>query len=176
MITLSSALASWSRALAAVLWLVAAYPVAAHDSQDEAAMAACRALVLDYAYYRDRYDANGYAGLFAKDAVLSILGVDYAGRAAIKARLLENRDRPVIRHHMSTIKIFAVDGTAARGVSYVTVYVEPATGQLPVTSADYTTIGEYHDTFKRTDAGWKIARREFKQTFVPPQNATTPAR
>jgi hypothetical protein len=159
-----------------MLCLLAAHPAAAHASADQTAMAACRALVLDYAYYRDRYDANGYANLFAEHAVLSILGVDYEGRAAIKARLLENRDRPVIRHHMSTIKIFAVDAATARGVSYVTVYMEPATGELPVTSAGFTTIGEYHDTFERTDTGWKIARRDFKQTFVPPLNAITPDR
>ena len=35
---------------------------------------ACTDLILDYAYYRDRPDADAFADLFAEDAELRVLG------------------------------------------------------------------------------------------------------
>ena len=140
---------------------------AGHETPAQSMEAACRSLVLDYAYYRDRYDAEGYANLFAEDATLSVLGVDYVGRAAIKERMLNDAAKPVSHHHMSTIKIIPVDATTATGVSYVTVYVEPASDRLPVTTRGFTALGEYHDRFVKTADGWKIARREFKPALIP---------
>ena len=139
-------------------------PAFAHESE---AVTACTALVMDYAYYRDRYDAAPYADLFAEDAVLTVLGVDYEGRAAIKARMLDASDKPPSRHHMTTIKITPVDDSTATGVSYVTVYSAPASAERPAAVNAFTTMGEYHDTFTRTDDGWKILRREYKPAFVP---------
>lgn len=122
---------------------------------------ACTELVLDYALYRDRFDADPYANIFAEDAVLTVLGQVYTGRAAIRQRLLDGRDGQITRHMMSTIRIFVQDDQTASGVSYVTVYgANP--GEFPLDAA-VTAVGEYHDKFVRTAQGWKIARR----TFVP---------
>lgn len=108
-------------------------------SADQAAIkAACTDLVLDYAYYRDRPDAAGFANVFTKDGELRVMGQAFIGRKAT-------------------------------GVSYVTVYSAPA-GTVPAKVSDFAAVGEYHDELVLTEAGWKIARREFVPVFLPPDS------
>ena len=127
----------------------------------------CEAVVLDYAYYRDRPDADAVAGLFAEDAVLQVLGSEYTGREQIRGRILAGVGGPIFRHMMSTIRIFAIDDDHATGVSYVTVYSAPP-GEGPVPVDTFAAVGEYHDQFVRTETGCKIKRRDFVPVFVPP--------
>ena len=141
----------------------AAMPVMAGEVED-----ACTDLVLDYAYYRDRPDAQAFADLFARDGELEVLGDRFVGRDAIRARLANASDGPVFRHMMSTIRIFPVDDEHATGVSYVTVYAA-AGSQLPLALGEPAAVGEYHDEFVRTEGGWKIARRVFVPVLVPGQ-------
>lgn len=146
--------------LTAVLMLCVVGPLHAGEVED-----ACTDLVLDYAYYRDRLDAEAFADIFAEDAVLSVLGQDFVGRDAIGARLRNADAGDILRHLMSTIRIFPVNEQQARGVSYVTVYSGSA-GDLPRPLAQPLAIGEYHDQFTRTSSGWKIQRREFVPVFM----------
>lgn len=117
---------------------------------------ACRNLIMDYAWYRDHPDANAYAALFTQDAELSILGETFKGRDAIRQRLTASSGSTV--HLMSTIRINVVDDANATGLSYVTVYTAPV-GAGPHTVSGYAAIGEYHDDFRKTQAGWQIAKR-----------------
>lgn len=48
---------------------------------------ACRQTVLDYAYYRDRPDADGVAALFTDDATFTLGADKFVGREAIRARI-----------------------------------------------------------------------------------------
>ena len=152
------------------LWLTSHAQAA--DPEDEI-RTACTDLVLDYAYYRDRYDADAVADLFTQDAVLEVFADTFVGRAAIHERLAAVKNPPTIRHLMSTIRIFLLTPQnpselveRARGVSYVTVYSAPP-GDLPANTAQFLGMGEYHDEFVRTKAGWKIARRTFVPVFSP---------
>ena len=129
---------------------------------------ACTDLVLDYAYYRDRPDAQRVADLFAEEAILTVLGQQFKGRDAIRARLQGAAQGPVFRHLMSTIRIFVESDRRATGVSYVTVYSAPS-GDLPAPLSVPLGVGEYHDVFVSTDAGWKIERRSFVPVFMPEQ-------
>ena len=146
------------------LWLalVSVAALAGGNPAQGSVRQACEDLVLDYAYYRDRRDAEPYAAIFAEDAVLSVLGVDYVGRDAIYRRLVEEKDPLTTRHMMSTIRIFDEGEGRATGVSYVTVWAAPA-GEAPLLADKYLGLGEYHDEFRLTEAGWKISKR----TFVP---------
>ncbi|MEM7077023.1 MAG: nuclear transport factor 2 family protein [Pseudomonadota bacterium] len=139
--------------------LMTAGNVHAHDDVRKA----CTDLVLDYAYYRDRPDADALAALFAEDAELSVLGQTYVGREAITARLRGAENGPSFRHLMSTIRIFPVDATFARGVSYVTVYSAPH-GASEVEG--FLGMGEYHDEFVLTEQGWRIAAREYVPVYT----------
>lgn len=152
---------------AIALWLYAGCALADAHAFDAAAIkTACEDLVLDYAYYRDRPDAQGVAAVFAEDARLEVLGQTFVGRDKIKARIEAGIGGPVFRHMMSTIRIFPVDQDHATGVSYVTVYsAPPGDGPLPV--GNVAGVGEYHDRFVRTADGWKIAERKFVMVFAP---------
>ena len=141
---------------------------AAHADGHRAIQQACTDLVLDYAYYRDRMDADPFAELFTEDAQLSVLGRDFVGREAIRERLVEGRGGPLFRHMMSTIRIFVESEARATGVSYITVYSSPP-GDLPRPLGPPLGVGEYHDEFVRTASGWKIKRREFVPVFMPEQ-------
>ena len=126
-------------------------PVWADATDDD-----CRQLIMDYAWYRDHPDADAYAALFTEDAELSILGETFKGRDAIAQRLTAASGSTV--HLMSTVRITKVDDDSATGVSYVTVYTAPP-GPGPHTVSGYAAIGEYHDDFQKTDAGWQIKKR-----------------
>lgn len=148
--------------------MLALLPIAAVGDIRLGIERACTDLVLDYAYFRDRQDADAVAELFTADAVLQVLGQDYVGKEAIRARIAQGQGGPVFRHMMSTIRIFIDDDGHARGVSYVTVY-SAAAGELPRPLGAPLGVGEYHDRFVYTDAGWKIQHREFVPVFMPEQ-------
>ena len=95
-----------------------------------------------------------------------MLGQDFVGREAIRARLQGAEQGPVFRHMMSTIRIFVESDARATGVSYVTVYSAPP-GALPRPLDNPLGVGEYHDTFVLTPQGWKIQRRDFVPVFMP---------
>lgn len=149
------------------LSLVMAITLAACAPQDKSIEAACTELVLDYAYHRDRLDAEQIGELFTEDATMSLLGDVFDGRTAIMQRTLDGKSGPVTRHLMSTIRIFPESADSATGVSYVTIYLAPRRGSTnPLAVEGFAGIGEYHDEFARTPSGWKIASREFRPTFV----------
>ena len=130
---------------------------------------ACRDLVLDYAFYRDRPDADAVADLFTHDAEFVIQGQTFRGREEIRTRIVRGQGGPVFRHLMSTIRIFPENAQHARGVSYATVYSAPP-GTQPLSLQSPAAVGEYHDEFELTQDGWKIRRREFFAVFVPDAN------
>ena len=126
---------------------------------------ACTELVLDYAFYRDRLDANAVGELFTEDAVMTVLGQVLTSRKAIQARI-ETGAGSATRHLMSTIRIFQQSADRASGVSYVMVVGAPP-GDLPMKADGFLAVGEYHDQFVRTEAGWKISQRTFVPVFEP---------
>lgn len=138
--------------LALLLFVTTFVPLTWADETIEA----CRQLVMDYAWYRDHPDVDAYAALFTEDAELSILGETFKGREAIARRLTTASGSTV--HLMSTVRITAVNDDTATGVSYVTIYTAPP-GPGPHTVSGYAAIGEYHDDFRKTDAGWQIKKR-----------------
>lgn len=131
----------------------------------EAIEAACESLVLDYAYYRDREDlqlaAQGVAAVFTEDATLTVSGQSFTGRQAIHDRIADQTDPPLFAHLMSTIRIFPQSATKATGVSYATVYVAPRPAQGSALAEGFAAVGEYHDEFRLTEQGWRIAKRTF---------------
>ena len=126
----------------------------------------CRQVVLDYAYYRDRPDADGVANLFTKDGTFTIGPDTFSSREAIRNRITAAADGPIFRHMMSTIHIEPLSPDSATGISYASVYIAPP-GDLPRQVSAYAAIGEYHDTFVREGETCKIKAREFVRVLVP---------
>ena len=138
----------------------AVHHAATADLPVAAIEAACTDLVLDYAWFRDEHDVEGYVALFTSDAELTLQGQTYRGHSAIRERMQAAAAGPATRHLMSTIRIRPDGPDRATGVSYVTVYAS----DTPVVEG-FAVIGNYIDEFVRTPQGWRIARRSLKEAF-----------
>jgi len=153
--------------LTILLTLVGCQQPASLETTDQA----CRDLVLDYAYYRDRTDlamaAQGVAELFTDNATLTIRDNTFTGKQAIHDRIANQQQAPLTQHLMSTIRIVEQSATSATGVSYATVYIAPRTADgSPSRVKGFAGIGEYHDRFVRTPKGWRIAERKLVMRMV----------
>lgn len=127
----------------------------------------CTELVHEYAYLRDRLDGQGVSELFTEEGEFSIFGETFAGRQLIQERVSGARSGPVTRHLVSTVDVQSDGGSAARGVSYVTIYIGPKSeSDNPIEVEGFAGIGEYHDHFALTDSGCKIQSREFIPVFT----------
>ncbi len=72
------------------------------------------------------------------------------------------------RHFTSNIRIVAADADNADGVTYfMAVNHDAGTDdpELPLPVNLPFSIGEYHDTFVRTSASWRISHRMIKRVF-----------
>ncbi len=163
----------------AALSLIACSPANSRDELDSAIeraiVAACESLVTDYAIFRDQKDADAYAAVFTEDGELVLPTATYRGRDTLRERVIDSRGKRVSKHLMSTTKITVVDAENATGISYATIYIEPARNKDggPERTKGFAAVGEYHDTFRLTDRGWKFARREFVASFVRDQESST---
>lgn len=135
------------------------------SARDAATVRACERLIADYAYFRDREEAEPYAAVFAPNGVFEFRGTRFEGRHAIAARLTDGAGKVITRHVMSNVRIEPVSAAEAIGTSLVTLY-QADLGDLPRTVDGFLGIGEYHDRFVLTDDGWRIAHRKFVDVFV----------
>ena len=44
--------------------------------------------------------------------------------------------------------------------------IDPLNPSAPIVVSNFLAMGEYHDTFELTDAGWRIASRRFVPVFL----------
>jgi ketosteroid isomerase-like protein len=127
-----------------------------------AAERACERLVNLYANRIDAYDYDGFASLFAEDAVLDMLGTEHRGLEGIR-RFLEGRDRTMIcRHLVTNVVIDVSDPDNATGCAYTIAYrVLNARGKAPARFEPPQFLVDYSDVFRRDlRRGWLFARRK----------------
>lgn len=130
---------------------------------------ACENLVLDYATHRDQRNSQAFAQLFTDDGTLLLNGETFTGHPALAQRL-EGPSSQRSRHMMSNIRITVQDESHATGVSYALIFIGSAKAYQdsgPSQISSFTAMGEYHDDFVLTDAGWRIAKRRFVPVFLP---------
>ncbi len=168
-------------AVAAVSVLLTAPPANAADPAElariNAIVIACERLEHDYAIYRDQGDAEAFANIFTEDAEWGRSGgTVLTGREAIRRHVetISKTDRGMHNVHMqsqTTIQITPIDDTTATGVSYGLVLEAPIPEHgLPATNQfSFQVASESLSTYKLTDDGWKIAKREYTQLFVDPE-------
>jgi hypothetical protein len=127
---------------------------------DPAAEWACERLVRLFAVLNDAREYERLAGLFTEDGVFArptAPDVPIAGRAAILA-FFRSRPPRLTRHIVANTLISVETPERARGVSYVVLY-SAAEGASPAKVDAPLLVGAYDDTFVRTAAGWRFARR-----------------
>lgn len=133
-------------------------------------VAACERLALDFAWHVDHRNAEDVAALFAPDAAFERKGEVLDGRDAIHAAQLKRPAGLVTRHVCANLRIDVLDAEHARGTHYFLLYRHDhaAAGTEPGKPAPLgppETVGEYHDDYRLTAEGWKIARRAAKAAF-----------
>ena len=122
-----------------------------------AAREAIRATVAAYAHCADSGRFDEFAELFAPDGVLEVHGQDpVAGRAAIRdylggvgTDLARDTTVPLIRHHVSNLRVAVESPTAARGACYF----------LAVTEHGVDHWGRYRDRYVADGDRWLFAHR-----------------
>ena len=128
-------------------------------------------LITDYCRFVDFGEAGRIADLFTDDGVWQAAGVDCRGKDNIAAMFAkrETLSRRTSRH-VSTNFSIDIEGDEARAVSYLINY-RPDTGDdspavTPAPMADPKFMGDYHDTFRRTQDGWRFVSRRCDLAFL----------
>ena len=155
-------------AVALLCTLSGAQGQALTGSQLQQIKQACETLVLDYANHRDQSRGEKLAQLFTEDAELSVNGQTFVGREALRNRFKAPASQ-TFRHMMSNVQITVTGESQATGVSYVLIFagaIDPLNPSAPIVVSNFLAMGEYHDTFELTDAGWRIASRRFVPVFL----------
>ncbi len=130
---------------------------------------ACEKLQKLYGIYADQLDEEKFADLFAADAWIKVPEQPpFKGREAVAAGIKQMRALGLVyRHVMTNNVVDAVDESRAEGLCYLMAFNSAApadaSGARPMEPA--TTIGEYKDTFVRTDAGWRFQSRELRRVM-----------
>jgi uncharacterized protein (TIGR02246 family) len=159
---------------AAILLLTS--PSRAADADEltriNAIVAACERLEHDYAIYRDRGDAAAFANIFTEDGEWGRPTTVLKGRDAIREYVEGSSEGPPEVHMQmqGTIQVTVIDDTTATGISYALVLEAPIPGEgLPATIIGFQVASESRSTYKLTEDGWKIAKREYTTLFVDPE-------
>jgi len=118
----------------------------------------CERLVKRYCHIVDLAGGEGLPELFAEDGEFEVNG-QAVGREALRAR---PANHALMRHFCTNTLIDVLDESTARGVTYLTAYVEaPGTEGVGLPAF----VGEYHDEFRLTPDGWRFASRRTHATF-----------
>jgi uncharacterized protein (TIGR02246 family) len=124
--------------------------------EDAADRVELRALVDRYAVAADTRDRDGFVGAFTGDGVLAVAaGVELRGRQI--ATPLDYLDAHYERtmHFVGNHDV-TVHGDTAHGIVYcIAHHLSRRDGEL----VDTAMAARYEDTYVRTEAGWRIARR-----------------
>lgn len=127
---------------------------------------AIQEMIARYSYTYDGKDASGFAQVFAENGVFEIF-VPGATHPAVRLqsrreihewaapRLHERIGRFTDRHHQSGILFDDLTGEEARVRVMVLVTRQESAGAQPYANL----TGEYHDVWRKTPDGWRLAHR-----------------
>lgn len=128
----------------------------------------CLRLIYAYTHLADFGRASSIVDLFTHDGVFDNGEVRWEGREAL-ARGFGERERRVdlrTRHVCTNPVIDVKDQRHAAGVIYLTLYrhSDPDHSRaVPLTSP--AMVGSYHDDYRRTRQGWRLAQRIVQVPF-----------
>mgnify|MGYP001825558589 FL=1 len=131
---------------------------------------ACERLVMRYTHLVDFGDAAAIADLFTDDGVWRTDQFEMRGRQAIADGF--TRRQGVTRRqsrHVCTNVIITVEGDFATGLCYLVNYrhdSQTGVAEKPAPADVPKFVGEYHDSFVRTEDGWRISDRYCDMAFV----------
>ena len=128
----------------------------------------CERLVIALVHHSDHGEDEAAVDLFSADATWIRGSKPFTGRDQLLESFAARSETAVTRHLTSNIRIMVTDENNAAGVSYyMALRHDPETGDaaLPLPMNPPFSMGEYHDKFVRTSAGWRISHRVIKRVF-----------
>jgi hypothetical protein len=138
------------------------------DAGEAIAREQIRDVISRYNHAGDRGDLDALARCFSENGVLDLEGEDgLAGRAAIQRRLSQvvsdsvaRSERPIVRHHVSSVKIDLTGPDTATAASYFLVFTEIGLDHW----------GRYADRLARSDRGWQFTHRKVRVDGAAPNS------
>lgn len=140
-----------------------------NDSDRLVAQDACLRLMNDYTHLADGFgDRSAVAALFTDDAVWESNEARAEGRDELEAMFSATTDEPrTSRHVASNMTVTMTGDESATGLSYFTLYRHiGAKPSVPDLDDQPIILGSYHDDFRLTADGWRIAHRRAEVGFV----------
>ena len=128
--------------------------------------AECNRLISAYCYHVDRRHYDELAALFAQDGVLDRGGNRTEGRDTILAAMHQRPPAIATRHMNGTPHFLSVTADEVKAVTYMLMYVVEGSDEGPNEVPGTTGLAEFHDTFRRTPEGWRIASRAARPAMV----------
>ncbi len=127
----------------------------------------CRALSLSYGRYQDERRYESLPELMTPDATYTRLGEELSIADFITwvGTMPPNKTR----HFVTDIDFREVTESSAKGISYYTLYLYGGEDETPYPLEGPFVVGEYHEEFAKTAAGWKIKSRAAHIIFRKPQ-------
>jgi ketosteroid isomerase-like protein len=134
-----------------------------HVSDEEAV----RRVLIRYCHLVDARDAAGIAReIFTEDAVddMGFHGEPAVGRDGIEAMFVRSNETTEASAHFITNWVIDVDGDTAQTDTYVIgwTWLHSSSHEGRLRPADFVTVGNYRDQFRRTPEGWRISRRDYR--------------
>jgi ketosteroid isomerase-like protein len=137
------------------------------DASEAIAREEIRDVISRYNHAGDRGNLDALARCFTEGGVLDLEGEDdFVGRAAIHRRLASvvaassERARPLVRHHVSSVRIELTGPDTATAASYFLVFTEVGLDHW----------GRYADQLARGDGEWRIAHRKVRVDGATPHS------
>lgn len=132
----------------------------------------CMRLMQAYCNRLDERDYDAFLAIYTPDGVWARVGAggfELKGPKAILEFLAKRMPDIVSRHFCTNCEVEVIDADSARGLCFGLVVRGPRNdgGGVP-TLRGVELIVEYRDTFVRTAAGWRIARREMTKVLEQP--------
>jgi len=127
----------------------------------------CRDLVIDLLHHGDHGELEAAVDLWIPNGTWIRGGKPFTGRAALLESFKRASDTMLIRHMVTDTRITVKDENNAEGVSYyMAINHDPktATPKLPLPLEPFS-MGEWHDKYVKTPAGWRFSHREVKRLF-----------
>jgi ketosteroid isomerase-like protein len=151
---------------------IMSHPVAVTPEAQLVIERACERLAADYCYFADNRDFTAWANVFAEDGELIVAGKSVKGRTAIRQSVGGPESTGTVTvHSNSNLRIDVVSAEEARGTVTITAFAVPHSGAGPAMVQTITpvVVGTYRDVYRKTEEGWRIARREFVPTIARAQ-------
>ena len=128
--------------------------------------AECGRLVAGYVFLVDRRRYDELVDLFTDDCVFERPDARVEGAAALRD-LMAARPAHIATRHLCGLPFFEkVEADEAVAVTYTVMFLGEGTDEGPNEVAGAAGLAEFHDLFRRTADGWRIAQRTAKPAMI----------